>query len=214
MRSRLTVPSLPGSGAEVRVVQGLAGVVVEEEGTPRSTGPRTRALRLRKSWAVAGRAVAGADPPAVEDRLEEEVRDPTVHCGTDACANTALLGGVREEACVRACVCACNICHVFTPDGCMRLHNLCVSLGHEGYRGDSQPMLDSSSPGGRGERPPPSSMQGMDMASLPPRKRPWHDGPGTGDPRDPREPPGGGAGAGGGPEGGGGGKRNRVLAKF
>lgn len=26
-----------------------------------------------------------------------------------------------------------------------------------------------------------SSLQGMDMASLPPRKRPWHDGPGTGD---------------------------------
>ncbi|XP_035988788.1 pre-mRNA 3' end processing protein WDR33 isoform X2 [Fundulus heteroclitus] len=44
--------------------------------------------------------------------------------------------------------------------------------GHDGYRDDG------SSPGGR-ERP--SSMQGMDMASLPPRKRPWQDGPGTGD---------------------------------
>ncbi|MED6246311.1 hypothetical protein ATANTOWER_015765 [Ataeniobius toweri] len=43
---------------------------------------------------------------------------------------------------------------------------------HDGYRDDG------SSPGGR-ERP--SSMQGMDMASLPPRKRPWQDGPGTGD---------------------------------
>ncbi|KAJ3595786.1 hypothetical protein NHX12_005089 [Muraenolepis orangiensis] len=72
--------------------------------------------------------------------------------------------------------------------------------GHEGYRGDGQAMLDGTTPSGRGERlPPPSSMQGMDMASLPPRKRPWHDGPGTGDPRDPRDPPGGG----GGPEGGG-----------
>ncbi|XP_043990960.1 pre-mRNA 3' end processing protein WDR33 [Gambusia affinis] len=44
--------------------------------------------------------------------------------------------------------------------------------GHDGFRDDG------SSPGGR-ERP--SSMQGMDMASLPPRKRPWQDGPGTGD---------------------------------
>lgn len=29
-----------------------------------------------------------------------------------------------------------------------------------------------------------SSLQGMDMASLPPRKRPWHDGPGTSDHRE------------------------------
>uniref|UniRef100_A0A3Q2QVK4 WD repeat domain 33 n=1 Tax=Fundulus heteroclitus TaxID=8078 RepID=A0A3Q2QVK4_FUNHE len=49
---------------------------------------------------------------------------------------------------------------------------LLLSPGHDGYRDDG------SSPGGR-ERP--SSMQGMDMASLPPRKRPWQDGPGTGD---------------------------------
>lgn len=42
-------------------------------------------------------------------------------------------------------------------------------------------MHDGSSPAGR-ERP--SSMQGMDMASLPPRKRPWQDGPGTGDHRE------------------------------
>lgn len=47
-------------------------------------------------------------------------------------------------------------------------------------------MHDGSSPAGR-ERP--SSLQGMDMASLPPRKRPWQDGPGTGDPRE-RESPG------------------------
>lgn len=46
-------------------------------------------------------------------------------------------------------------------------------------------MHDGSSPAGR-ERP--SSMQGMDMASLPPRKRPWQDGPGTGDHRE-MEPP-------------------------
>ncbi|CAF93119.1 unnamed protein product [Tetraodon nigroviridis] len=52
--------------------------------------------------------------------------------------------------------------------------------GHDAYR-DSQQMHDGSSPAGR-ERP--SSMQGMDMASLPPRKRPWQDGPGTGDHRD------------------------------
>lgn len=52
--------------------------------------------------------------------------------------------------------------------------------GHDGYR-DGQQMHDGSTPTGR-ERP--SSMQGMDMASLPPRKRPWQDGPGTGDPRD------------------------------
>ncbi|KAB5535894.1 hypothetical protein PHYPO_G00123180 [Pangasianodon hypophthalmus] len=53
--------------------------------------------------------------------------------------------------------------------------------GHEGYR-DSQRgdhgMHDSPSAVSR-ERS--SSLQGMDMASLPPRKRPWHDGPGTGD---------------------------------
>ncbi|KAM3866324.1 pre-mRNA 3' end processing protein WDR33 isoform 4-T4 [Diretmus argenteus] len=57
--------------------------------------------------------------------------------------------------------------------------------GHESYR-DGQQMHDGSSPAGR-ERS--SSLQGMDMASLPPRKRPWQDGPGTGDPRD-RESPG------------------------
>lgn len=53
--------------------------------------------------------------------------------------------------------------------------------GHDGYR-DSQrgehSMHDSQSAASR-ERS--SSLQGMDMASLPPRKRPWHDGPGTGD---------------------------------
>lgn len=59
-----------------------------------------------------------------------------------------------------------------------------ASTGHDAYR-DSQQMHDGSSPAGR-ERP--SSMQGMDMASLPPRKRPWQDGPGTGDHRD-MDPP-------------------------
>lgn len=62
---------------------------------------------------------------------------------------------------------------------------LCIVLGHDGYRDGSQ-MHDGSSPAGR-ERS--SSLQGMDMASLPPRKRPWQDGPGTGDPRE-RESPG------------------------
>uniref|UniRef100_A0A3Q1B5P5 pre-mRNA 3' end processing protein WDR33 n=1 Tax=Amphiprion ocellaris TaxID=80972 RepID=A0A3Q1B5P5_AMPOC len=57
--------------------------------------------------------------------------------------------------------------------------------GHDGYR-DGQQMHDGSSPAGR-ERS--SSLQGMDMASLPPRKRPWQDGPGTGDLRE-RESPG------------------------
>lgn len=42
-------------------------------------------------------------------------------------------------------------------------------------------MHDGSSPAGRDRS---SSLQGMDMASLPPRKRPWQDGPGTGDPRE------------------------------
>uniref|UniRef100_A0A4W4FE60 pre-mRNA 3' end processing protein WDR33 n=1 Tax=Electrophorus electricus TaxID=8005 RepID=A0A4W4FE60_ELEEL len=53
--------------------------------------------------------------------------------------------------------------------------------GHEGYRDNPRgehSMHDSPSPASR-ERS--SSLQGMDMASLPPRKRPWHDGPGTGD---------------------------------
>uniref|UniRef100_A0A7N6BTP9 pre-mRNA 3' end processing protein WDR33 n=1 Tax=Anabas testudineus TaxID=64144 RepID=A0A7N6BTP9_ANATE len=60
-----------------------------------------------------------------------------------------------------------------------------LSAGHDSYR-DAQQMHDGSSPAGR-ERS--SSLQGMDMASLPPRKRPWQDGPGTGDPRE-RESPG------------------------
>ncbi|XP_056600591.1 pre-mRNA 3' end processing protein WDR33 [Triplophysa dalaica] len=53
--------------------------------------------------------------------------------------------------------------------------------GHDGYRDGQRPdhnIHDSPSPASR-ERS--SSLQGMDMASLPPRKRPWHDGPGTGD---------------------------------
>lgn len=54
---------------------------------------------------------------------------------------------------------------------------LFLSAGHDGYR-DGQQMHDGSSPVGR-ERS--SSLQGMDMASLPPRKRPWQDGPGTGE---------------------------------
>uniref|UniRef100_A0A8C7VHW5 pre-mRNA 3' end processing protein WDR33 n=1 Tax=Oncorhynchus mykiss TaxID=8022 RepID=A0A8C7VHW5_ONCMY len=66
--------------------------------------------------------------------------------------------------CVRLCVCAC------------------VLPGHEAYREGQRPehgpLHDSPSPASR-ERS--SSLQGMDMASLPPRKRPWHDGPGTGD---------------------------------
>lgn len=56
-----------------------------------------------------------------------------------------------------------------------------LCLGHDGYRDSQRPdhnMHDSPSPASR-ERS--SSLQGMDMASLPPRKRPWHDGPGTGD---------------------------------
>uniref|UniRef100_A0A674CB93 pre-mRNA 3' end processing protein WDR33 n=1 Tax=Salmo trutta TaxID=8032 RepID=A0A674CB93_SALTR len=48
----------------------------------------------------------------------------------------------------------------------------------EGQRSEHGPLHDSPSPASR-ERS--SSLQGMDMASLPPRKRPWHDGPGTGD---------------------------------
>ncbi|KAL3067768.1 hypothetical protein OYC64_022168 [Pagothenia borchgrevinki] len=51
--------------------------------------------------------------------------------------------------------------------------------GHEGYH-EGQ-MHDGSSPVGRS-----SSLQGMDMASLPPRKRPWQEGPGTAE----REAPG------------------------
>ncbi|CAI5775283.1 pre-mRNA 3 end processing WDR33 [Podarcis lilfordi] len=43
------------------------------------------------------------------------------------------------------------------------------------------PPHDGHSPASR-ERS--SSIQGMDMASLPPRKRPWHDGPGTSDHRE------------------------------
>lgn len=61
------------------------------------------------------------------------------------------------------------------------LCSVCVCAGHEGYRDGQRgehSMHDSPSAVSR-ERS--SSLQGMDMASLPPRKRPWHDGPGTGD---------------------------------
>ncbi|XP_066508060.1 pre-mRNA 3' end processing protein WDR33-like isoform X2 [Hoplias malabaricus] len=60
--------------------------------------------------------------------------------------------------------------------------------GHDGYRDgqrNDHSMHDSQSPASR-ERS--SSLQGMDMASLPPRKRPWHDGPGTGDMDSPGGP--------------------------
>ncbi|XP_034988364.1 pre-mRNA 3' end processing protein WDR33 [Zootoca vivipara] len=43
------------------------------------------------------------------------------------------------------------------------------------------PPHDGHSPANRDRS---SSIQGMDMASLPPRKRPWHDGPGTSDHRE------------------------------
>ncbi|XP_062844138.1 pre-mRNA 3' end processing protein WDR33 [Trichomycterus rosablanca] len=55
----------------------------------------------------------------------------------------------------------------------------------DGQRGDHS-MHDSPS----ASRERSTSLQGMDMASLPPRKRPWHDGPGTGD----MDSPGAGAG--------------------
>lgn len=54
------------------------------------------------------------------------------------------------------------------------------SLHAQGPRPDHPPH-DGHSPANR-ERS--SSLQGMDMASLPPRKRPWHDGPGTSDHRE------------------------------
>lgn len=56
--------------------------------------------------------------------------------------------------------------------------------GHEHFRDaprPDHPPHDGHSPASR-ERS--SSLQGMDMASLPPRKRPWHDGPGTSEHRD------------------------------
>ncbi|ELW62203.1 WD repeat-containing protein 33 [Tupaia chinensis] len=56
--------------------------------------------------------------------------------------------------------------------------------GHEHFRDaprPDHPPHDGHSPASR-ERS--SSLQGMDMASLPPRKRPWHDGPGTSEHRE------------------------------
>ncbi|XP_028297123.1 pre-mRNA 3' end processing protein WDR33 isoform X3 [Gouania willdenowi] len=52
--------------------------------------------------------------------------------------------------------------------------------GPDGY-GERLQMQDGTSSSGRDRT---SSLQGMDMASLPPRKRPWQDGPGLGDPRE------------------------------
>ncbi|XP_006902871.1 PREDICTED: pre-mRNA 3' end processing protein WDR33-like [Elephantulus edwardii] len=62
--------------------------------------------------------------------------------------------------------------------------------GHEHFRDGPRPdhpPHDSHSPASR-ERS--SSLQGMDMASLPPRKRPWRDGPGASEHRE-MEAPGG-----------------------
>lgn len=56
--------------------------------------------------------------------------------------------------------------------------------GHEHFRDaprPDHPPHDGHSPASR-ERS--SSLQGMDMASLPPRKRPWHDGSGTSEHRE------------------------------
>ncbi|XP_028648925.2 pre-mRNA 3' end processing protein WDR33 isoform X2 [Erpetoichthys calabaricus] len=61
--------------------------------------------------------------------------------------------------------------------------------GHEHFRDgmrQDHPPRECSSPAGRDRS---SSLQSMDMASLPPRKRPWHDGPGTADVRE-RDSPG------------------------
>uniref|UniRef100_A0A671TVG3 pre-mRNA 3' end processing protein WDR33 n=1 Tax=Sparus aurata TaxID=8175 RepID=A0A671TVG3_SPAAU len=80
------------------------------------------------------------------------------------------------------CLVSNNFSAVSYCGGCLLVF---LFIGHDGYR-DGQQMHDGSSPAGR-ERS--SSLQGMDMASLPPRKRPWQDGPGTGDPRE-RESPG------------------------
>lgn len=57
---------------------------------------------------------------------------------------------------------------------------LFIFSSRSGPRPDHPPH-DRHSPANR-ERS--SSLQGMDMASLPPRKRPWHDGPGTSDHRE------------------------------
>lgn len=67
---------------------------------------------------------------------------------------------------------------------------LILGPGHEHFRDTPRPdhpPHDGHSPASR-ERS--SSLQGMDMASLPPRKRPWHDGPGTSEHRE-MEAPGG-----------------------
>uniref|UniRef100_A0A6Q2ZDN6 pre-mRNA 3' end processing protein WDR33 n=1 Tax=Esox lucius TaxID=8010 RepID=A0A6Q2ZDN6_ESOLU len=85
---------------------------------------------------------------------------------------------------------------------------LFVFPGHEAYRegqrSEHGPPHDSPSPASR-ERS--SSLQGMDMASLPPRKRPWHDGPGTGEPPGPGSDDRSGGGYGPPPRGGRGGWR-------
>uniref|UniRef100_A0A671TVL4 pre-mRNA 3' end processing protein WDR33 n=1 Tax=Sparus aurata TaxID=8175 RepID=A0A671TVL4_SPAAU len=89
-------------------------------------------------------------------------------------------GGISLK--LNICLVSNNFSAVSYCGGCLLVF---LFIGHDGYR-DGQQMHDGSSPAGR-ERS--SSLQGMDMASLPPRKRPWQDGPGTGDPRE-RESPG------------------------
>lgn len=148
-----------------------AGLAVEV--TPMTTAARRKVSMALRRWVEAG------TPEATGGRLEEVFRP-------------------EEEV---SLVLACPL--LLSPSYC-RLRNarirsestqsrkpaaeaelllwrcLFLSVGHDGYR-DGQQMHEGSTPTGR-ERP--SSMQGMDMASLPPRKRPWQDGPGTGDPRD------------------------------
>ncbi|XP_070609165.1 pre-mRNA 3' end processing protein WDR33 isoform X1 [Erythrolamprus reginae] len=67
-----------------------------------------------------------------------------------------------------------------TPDEFPHFEGRIEGNRESGARQD-HPSHDGHSPANR-ERS--SSLQGMDMASLPPRKRPWHDGPGTSDHRE------------------------------
>ncbi|XP_077361831.1 pre-mRNA 3' end processing protein WDR33 isoform X2 [Festucalex cinctus] len=56
--------------------------------------------------------------------------------------------------------------------------------GPDGYRDGPPPLHDGGGGAAAANRERSLSLQGMDMASLPPRKRPWQDGPGTADPRE------------------------------
>lgn len=65
------------------------------------------------------------------------------------------------------------------------LHLICTFFSpSDPFQGSPHQDMQTPESHSPASRERSSSLQGMDMASLPPRKRPWHDGPGTPDHRE------------------------------